>query len=88
MKQAIEILVEKAISCEDIEHDGRLTSPRSYGVYQIPEIVTSGRMFRYGNHPVRQLELQREFGDCSLVYLFLEREYAFRMQQLLNKDGC
>lgn len=84
-KQAIEILEQKAISCNDIELDGRLTCPRTYGVYQIVDIASSGRVFRYGNHPVRQSELQREFGDCCLVYLFLEREHALGMAQILNK---
>lgn len=85
-KKAIEILAQRAISCNDMELDGRLTCPRSYGVYQIPDIASLGRVFRYGNNPVRQSELQREFGGCSLVYLFLEREYAFKMAQTLNKD--
>jgi hypothetical protein len=86
-KQATQALEQKAISCNDIAYEGRLTFPKSYGVYQILNTANVDKVFRYGNHPVRQFELQREFGDCRLVYLFLEREYAFRMQKLLNKDG-
>lgn len=86
-KQAIQALEQNAISCNDIKYDWRLTFPKSFGVYQILNTANAGKAFRYGNHPVRQSELQREFGDCCLVYLFLEREYAFRMQKILNKDG-
>jgi hypothetical protein len=86
-KQSIQALEQNAISRNDIKYDGRLTLPKSYGVYRILNTVNAGKAFRYGNHPVRQSELQREFGDCCLVYLFLEREYAFKMQKILNKDG-
>lgn len=86
-KQVIQALEQKAVSCNDMKYDGRLTCPKSYGVYQIVNTANAGKTFRYGNHPVRQSELQREFGDCCLVYLFLEREYAFRMQKILNNDG-
>lgn len=86
-KQAIQALEQNSISHNDIKYDGRLTSPRSYGVYRILNTANVGKEFRYGNHPVRQFELRREFGDCRLVYLFLEREHALRMQRILNEDG-
>jgi len=85
-QQVIQALEQNVISCNDIKYDGRLTLPKSYGVYQILNTANAGKAFRYGNHPVRQSEIQREFGDCYLVYLFLEREHAFRMQKILNQD--
>jgi hypothetical protein len=72
----IDRIVSRAISPASVRPDGWLTSPRSYGVYRIPSSAGSTRSFRFGNHPVRQRELEREFGSCKLEYLFTDREDA------------
>lgn len=73
---SIKHIVTRAISPAAVRPDGRLTIPRSFGVYRIPSSAASTCSFRFGNHPVRQRELEREFGSCKLEYLFLDREDA------------
>lgn len=80
----LDTLEGRAISPQSVRPDGLLTSPRSYGVYQLPASVTGTRRFRYGNHPVRLLELEREFGSCRLHHLFLRRDDAAAMAAQLN----
>jgi hypothetical protein len=74
----------RAISPGTVKPDGALTNPRSYGVYELPVSAGATRRYRLGNHPVRQLELDREFGGCKLVYLFLQRSDAVQMAASLN----
>lgn len=69
-------LKQQAMSPEDPHSDGRLTIPRSYGVYALPESAKATKRFRYGNHPIRGYELTREFGTCRLEALFRERSLA------------
>ncbi len=73
---SVEHILSRAINPSSVRPDGWLTSPRSFGVYRIPSSATSARSFRFGNHPVRQKELEREFGSCKLEYLFTDREDA------------
>lgn len=73
---SIEPILARAISPSSVRPSGRLTLPRSYGVYCISSSSTSTRSVRFGNHPVRQRELKREFGACTLEYLFFSREDA------------
>ena len=73
---SLEHIISRAISPSSVRPDGWLTVPRSYGVYRVPSSAGSTRRFRFGNHPVRQRELEREFGACKLEYLFTERDDA------------
>lgn len=73
---SIEHIITRAISPSSVRPDGWLTAPRSYGVYRIPSAAGSMRSFRFGNYPVRQKELEREFGSCKLEYLFTDRDDA------------
>lgn len=77
----IEHIITRAISPSSVRPNGRLTSPRSYGVYRIPTSADSTSSFRFGNYPVRQRELEREFGSCKLEYLFAERTDAKAVAQ-------
>ena len=77
-------LSTRAISPGSVKPDGSLTSPRSYGVYELQLSAGATRRYRLGNHPVRQFELEREFGSCKLVYLFRQRSDAVQMAALLN----
>jgi len=51
------------------------TDPKSYGVWELP-IGSSGKRYRFGNNPVREIELKKEFGNAKLVALFLNRNNA------------
>lgn len=77
-------LRSRAIEATDVLVDGSLTRPRSWGVYRLPAHAGATRVFRYGNHPVRMHELQREFGQCSLEALFLDREDARALAMALH----
>ena len=64
--------------------NSRYTVPRSYGVYQLPSSKRATKLFRYGNHPVRLKELQREFGSAQLVGLYKKRESAIQRAKYEN----
>ena len=76
MPGAIDKIIERAINPRSVRADGALTSPRTYGVYQLPKASGATRRFRFGNHPVRMRELEIEFGSCKLEHLFRAREDA------------
>jgi hypothetical protein len=85
--ESTQAVMARAISERAVVMDGDLTHPRSFGVYQIPRANKAVRLFRYGNHPVRMRELEREFGSCSLRHLFLSRHDAQRVANELNGYG-
>jgi hypothetical protein len=82
----VDQVIGRAISLASVAPDGALTKPRSYGVYRLPERA-AGRRYRFGNHPVRMWELEREFGSCSLVHLFAAREDAKHVAAALSGHG-
>ena len=84
LKDALE---QKTISPHAVRSDGMVTSPRSYGVYTLPASTSGTLRCRYGNHPVRMTELEREFGCCRLCHLFLHRDDAAAMAGLLNGEA-
>jgi hypothetical protein len=73
---SVKDILNRAISPSSVRSAGPLTVPRSYGVYRIPSSSASTQAVRFGNHPVRQRELEREFGSCKLEYLFTVRADA------------
>lgn len=75
----------RVITPADVRANGRLTLPPSYGVYELPAGSGATCRYRFGNHPVRQTELHREFGSCKLLYLFEERSDAVQMASMLNE---
>lgn len=79
-------LRSRAIELRDVSVDGALTAPRSWGVYRLPDGVGGTRAVRYGNHPVRMHELEREFGGCRLEALFLAREDARALATAMNGE--
>jgi len=85
MSTTIEALAARAISPREVRSDGRLTLPRSFGVYELPSSATGTRRYRIGNHPVRLRELEREFGPCKLLYLFRQRSDAVAAAASLNR---
>jgi len=84
---SVDHIIGRAISPSSVRPDGPLTHPRSYGVYSLPP-GAEGRSFRFGNHPVRMWELEREFGSCKLEYLFANREDAKLVVAALSGHGA
>jgi hypothetical protein len=80
-------LLELAIQPSSVTVQGPYTQPRSWGVYEIEPSRQSGatKRFRFGNHPVRQRELESEFGVASFIALFLERVHAEELTRHLNQ---
>lgn len=87
MSEALKNAVARAISPATVRIEGTLTTPRSFGVYELPREASATKRFRFGNHPVRQRELEAEFGSAKRIYLFLAREDARTVSRLLN-DGA
>ena len=88
MPDRFDRIVQRAISPRTVQPNGPLTMPRSYGVYKLPEHARGTRQHRYGNHPVRMAELEREFGSCHLEFLFLSRNDARAVALALNDRGA
>lgn len=67
--------------------DGSYTKPRTWGVYEIEPLENSRstRRFRLGNHPVRQRELEAEFGAAKRIAVFASRSLALDLEGHLNK---
>ena len=84
MSAAIEGALGREVRRTDVTMIGQLTRPRSYGVYRLPQDCGATRGFRFGNHPVRQQELEREFGHCELRHLFRSRTDAATVAKALN----
>lgn len=84
MSDTLAQIVKRAIDPSSVKTDGPLTQPRSYGVYQLPYGAADSGRFRFGNHPVRMQELEREFGSCTLTFLFELRDDAEAVARALN----
>lgn len=69
-------------------HNPNYTIPRTWGVYHLlgdgGKINT--KVFRFGNHPIRLKELEREFGTCKTVALYSERSLAKERADLENDN--
>ena len=76
MARSLDSVLARAISPSRVRPDGHLTAPRSYGVYLLPAGHQSTRRVRFGNHPVRQRELEIDYGGARLLHLFLSRQDA------------
>jgi hypothetical protein len=83
-----EDLLSKSTSENLIRIDSKnknYTIPRSFGVYEIQSVINTKR-FRFGNHPVRENELIREFETIKRIGLFLDRADAKALTNFLNKS--
>jgi hypothetical protein len=68
------------------------TSPRTYGVYAVINRLNHhqsnhGKKFRFGNHPIRQHELIKQYGTAEIQAVFLERHQAKIFADRLNQYG-
>ena len=80
-------LMAMAISPATVRAKGNLTIPRSYGVYRLTGSQKSGRLHRFGNHPVRLQELIRDYGGATREALFTNRKHAAELASLLNHSA-
>ena len=83
--KALEDLIQRAVEPSLVHIDGTLSSPPSFGVYLVVDPETGEERYRFGSHPVRQQELEDQFGGCDLEYLFLSRSDAAELASQLNK---
>jgi hypothetical protein len=79
-------LMALSIGPSTVSVEGYYTNPRTYGVYRIPRTKPGSRQFRFGNHPVRELELIRD-GNVSVVAIFTDRSHAEELANLLNIEN-
>ena len=84
MDPRLALLTSRSLEPHRVRPDGSLTSPRTFGVYELQD-PSSTRRYRFGNHPVRQLELAAEFGRARLLYLFRDRGDAMTAASILNE---
>ena len=77
-------LLALSIDITEVEDAGPLTKPRTWGVYRVIGPAQGSTRFRFGNHPVREWELRREFGNISLEALFKDRSLAKELKNILN----
>jgi hypothetical protein len=86
MADELRQILARAIDPGDVVADGVLTRPRSYGVYLLSPDAKRTRRWRFGNHPIRQRELEAEFGGATLQALFLNRDDAREVARLRNGE--
>ena len=77
-------LLAKAIKSTVFNVVGRLTIPRTYGVYRLDSKTKSVRRFRFGNHPIRHSELVNEFGTAEIIAVFFDRRHAEELASIEN----
>jgi len=80
----IDVLMAVAIDPKKLRFVGNYTEPRSFGVYKMTVRGNVGKRYRFGNHPVRANELDRDYGGCEIEAVFLEREQASDLADYLN----
>ena len=81
-------LQARAVSPTTLKVEGNYTAPRTWGVYKVEAFKNGqrGADYHLGNHPVRQRELEREYGVAELVLLFTSRTDAEELKYLLRKN--
>ncbi|MGL1932832.1 MAG: hypothetical protein OCC45_13910 [Desulfotalea sp.] len=61
------------------------TIPRTWGVWKV--IHANGDVkYHKGNYPVRDIELEREYGGCELLELFTDEGDAVEIKRSLNES--
>lgn len=82
-------LLALAVSPASLERRGNYTEPRTWGVYDVSfhNAPSATRRFRFGNHPVRQRELEAEFSKAYVIATFTDRGLARSLADLLNGEG-
>lgn len=79
-------LLGKSIDPSLVKPDGLYTNPKTWGVYQVERLLDGkrGKGFHFGNHPIRQQELIRQFGEAQTIGIFEARIDAEEVAYLMN----
>ena len=79
-------LLAKCIDPSSVNPDGQYTNPKTWGVYQVERLLDGkrGKGFHFGNHPIRQQELTRQFGEAQTIGIFETRIDAEEVAYLMN----
>jgi|LauGreDrversion4_2_1035121.scaffolds.fasta_scaffold308493_2 hypothetical protein len=79
-------LLTKSIDPSSVKPDGQYTNPKTWGVYQVERLLDGrrGKGFHFGNHPIRQQELIRQFGEAQTIGIFEKRIDAEEVAYLMN----
>lgn len=79
-------LLAKSIDPSSVRPDGQYTNPKTWGVYEVERLLDGkrGKGFHFGNHPIRQQELIRQFGEAKAKALYMSRIDAEEVAYLLN----
>jgi len=79
-------LLAKSVDPSSVKLDGQYTNPKTWGVYEVERLLDGkrGKGFHFGNHPIRQQELIRQFGEAKLVALYEARIDAEEVAYLMN----
>lgn len=80
----IQELLAQSVNPSTVKIVGSYTHPRTYGVYEIPTSSSIANRFRFGNHPVREIELARECGDVAVIAILPDRDQAKELASLFN----
>ena len=81
------LLMAKSVEPKHYQIDSanrNYTKPRTWGVFAIPDKSAAGKKYRFGNYPIRQKELEKEFGVVEFIALFEKREDAKTLIDLLE----
>jgi hypothetical protein len=86
---AVEQLFTRALDQESVGADPispGLTIPRTWGVYKIEgsDCGPSGKRYRHGNHPIRRVELERDFGKVAVVAVMPAKKLATQLEFRMN----
>ena len=86
---AVEQLFTRSLDQESVRADPispGLTIPRTWGVYKIEgsDCGPSGKRYRHGNHPIRRVELERDFGKVAVVAVMPAEELATQLELQMN----
>ena len=86
-----EQLMAKSVNPKHYQVDSanhNYTKPRTWGAFAIPDDSATGtkKKFRLGNYPVRQRELEKEFGLVEFIALFEKRDDAKALIDLLENE--
>jgi len=89
MSARVKEVLAVSVPVSSVDAQGKYTKPRTWGVYEITPSHRDGetRRFRFGNHPIRQRELESEFRAAGIVALFHERALADELAHLLNNGA-
>lgn len=87
MDENITRLLLQAVDPSILKDAGPYTNPKTWGVYKIlPGASTINKRFRFGNHPIRKQELEREFTSVQVIGLFTSRTLAEQLSTFLNAE--